>query len=190
MSFGLPVAVMMVAFLIYYLQRACPAEPGLLRDSAEWLRVEKAKLGPVRRGEWNVMGAFALTVLLWVAPGMIALALGKGHRMTVWFDRHLPEAIAALVGAILLFALPVRLEKWEFTLGWREAARIDWGTILLFGGGLALGDLMFSTGLAGWIGRRIASARPIASRVIWIISAATFDNPESGNRSAIRWRRP
>ena len=45
-----------------------------------------------------------------------------------------------------------------FTLGWREAVRIDWGTILLFGGGLALGDLMFSTGLARWIGEGLAGA--------------------------------
>jgi hypothetical protein len=44
----------------------------------------------------------------------------------------------------------------EFTLSWNEAKGIDWGTILLFGGGLALGDLMFSTGLAEWLGSGLA----------------------------------
>jgi mono/diheme cytochrome c family protein len=34
-------------------------------------------------------------------------------------------------------------------LAWREAAGIDWGIILLYGGGMALGDLAFTTGLAG-----------------------------------------
>jgi sodium-dependent dicarboxylate transporter 2/3/5 len=158
MSFGLPVAVVLVLFLIFYLNRACPAEPGLLHDSSDWLRAEKAKLGPVRRGEWNVIAAFALTVLLWIGPGFIALALGKDHYTVKWFDRHLPEAVAALIGAVLLFALPVNFKKWEFTIGWREAVRIDWGTILLFGGGLALGDLMFSTGLAKWMGEGLAGA--------------------------------
>ncbi len=158
MSFGLPVAAVMVAFLIFHFRRTCPAEPGLMDDSADWLREEKAKLGPVRRGEWNVMAAFAVTVLLWLAPGVIALALGREHDTARWFERHLPETIAALVGALLLFALPVRLDQWKFTLSWREAASIDWGTILLFGGGLALGDLMFSTGLASWMGKGLAGA--------------------------------
>ena len=31
--------------------------------------------------------------------------------------------------------------------------QIDWGTLLLFGGGLTLGDLMFQTGLAEELGR-------------------------------------
>src|SRR5262249_31249745 len=51
----------------------------------------------------------------------------------------------------------------EFTLGWTEAKRIDWGTVLLFGGGLALGDQMFSTGLAEWLGRGLASGLPTSS---------------------------
>ena len=65
-------------------------------------------------------------------------------------NRHLPEAIVALAGGLLLFVLPVNFRRHEFTLSWNEARRIDWGTILLFGGGLALGELMFSTGLARW----------------------------------------
>ena len=42
------------------------------------------------------------------------------------------------------------------TLEWRDAASIDWGTILLFAGGMSLGELMFSTGLAHWIGAGLA----------------------------------
>jgi len=62
----------------------------------------------------------------------------------------------ALVGGLLLFLLPVNFRRREFTLSWNEAKGIDWGTILLFGGGLALGELMFSTGLAGWLGAGLA----------------------------------
>lgn len=36
----------------------------------------------------------------------------------------------------------------RFTLSTRQAWEIDWGTLLLFGGGLALGEQMFHTGLA------------------------------------------
>jgi sodium-dependent dicarboxylate transporter 2/3/5 len=70
----------------------------------------------------------------------------------------LPESIVGLLGALLLFLLPIDLREHRFTLTWKEAAQIDWGTILLFGGGLALGELMFSTGLASWLGHGLANA--------------------------------
>ena len=49
----------------------------------------------------------------------------------------MPEAVASLVAASLLFVLPVNLDELRFTMSWEEAAKIDWGTILLFGGGSA-----------------------------------------------------
>jgi sodium-dependent dicarboxylate transporter 2/3/5 len=45
---------------------------------------------------------------------------------------------------------------------WDEAARIDWGVILLFGGGFALGVLSFQTGLAVAMGRGMTGALPLA----------------------------
>ena len=36
---------------------------------------------------------------------------------------------------------------------WKEGVEgIEWGTLLLFGGGLALGSMMYSTGLSAWVG--------------------------------------
>ena len=60
----------------------------------------------------------------------------------------MPESVAAMIGAILLFLLPINWRARRFTLSWEQAVRIDWGIILLFGGGLAMGALAFSTGLA------------------------------------------
>jgi sodium-dependent dicarboxylate transporter 2/3/5 len=158
MCFGTPLAVVLIAFLAFHLNRACPAEPGLLANSGDWMCAEKGRLGPLRRGEKNVLLAFGLTVLLWLAPGFLALALGREHPAAAWMNQHLPEAIVALAGGLLLFVLPVSFRRHEFTLSWNEAKRIDWGTILLFGGGLALGELMFSTGLAKWLGEGLAHA--------------------------------
>lgn len=71
-------------------------------------------------------------------------------------DGH-DEPVVALLAALLLFVLPVRLRDAEFTLTWEDAVRIDWGTILLFGGGLALGTLMFETGVADAMGAVLTS---------------------------------
>jgi sodium-dependent dicarboxylate transporter 2/3/5 len=158
MCFGVPLALIMLVSLAVYIKRVCPAETGLLSGSGQWLREEKSKLGPLRTGERNVLFAFAVTVLLWLTPGVIAVGWGAQHPAAKWMNLHFPEATAGLIGGLLLFGLPVDWKRREFTLSWNEAKNIDWGTILLFGGGLSLGDQMFSTGLAQWIGEGLATA--------------------------------
>ena len=104
-------------------------------------------------------------------------------------ERHLPEAAAALIGAVLLFVLPINLRRGEFTIGWAQARQIDWGTILLFGGGLALGEAMFSTGLARWIGEGVTQlfgasstlALTVLFAVIAIVLTETVSNTATAN---------
>ena len=84
-------------------------------------------------------------------------ALARGYEAAV------PESVAAMIGAILLFLLPVNWRARRFTLSWEQAVRIDWGIILLFGGGLAMGALAFSTGLAEAMGHGITSWLPVHS---------------------------
>jgi sodium-dependent dicarboxylate transporter 2/3/5 len=50
----------------------------------------------------------------------------------------------------LLFLLPG--EPGQRAIRWSEAKQIDWGVVLLFGGGLALGVLSARTGLAEAVG--------------------------------------
>jgi sodium-dependent dicarboxylate transporter 2/3/5 len=158
MTFAVPLAVVLVLFLGFHLQRFGRAEPDLLTGGREWLAVEKATLGALTRAERNVLVAFGVTVCLWVLPGVTAVWRGDRDPLYLWLNSHVPESVAALLGSLLLFVLPVDWARREFTLSWREATRIDWGTLLLFGGGLALGELMFATGLARWIGEGLAHA--------------------------------
>ena len=116
------------------------------------LRDSKSKEG-LSRAQKNVLTAFSITVFLWVFPGIIALVKGQDAPLYLWFRSHIPESAAAVIGAGLLFFLPVSWKKGEFTLSFKEAVRIDWGTLLLFGGGLSLGFQMFETGLADSIGK-------------------------------------
>jgi sodium-dependent dicarboxylate transporter 2/3/5 len=89
-----------------------------------------------------------------------------------WLNARLPEAIVALFAAVLLFVLPLNLREGQFTLTWDQAVRIDWGTILLFGGGLALGTLMFDTGVAKALGETITGRLGISS--LWAITALSI----------------
>src|SRR5690606_22490279 len=139
------------AILVAWLRFAAPGAP-LAAEGVRDLDGERAALGPITRRERNVLAAFLLTVTAWVGPGLLAVALGADAPVARAVQRALPEPVVALFGAGLLFLLPVDWRARRFTLEWREAARIDWGTLMLFGGGLALGGAMFRSGLATALG--------------------------------------
>jgi sodium-dependent dicarboxylate transporter 2/3/5 len=61
----------------------------------------------------------------------------------------------ALLCGTLLFVVPWRWRERRFVLGWEDTAQINWGVLLLFGGGLSLGTLAETTGLAKWVGEGV-----------------------------------
>ncbi|MGE5235568.1 MAG: SLC13 family permease [Acidobacteriota bacterium] len=153
MLIGTPVMLLMLALLLAYLRWALPPEVGSISGSRAVIAGDRAALGPLSRAERNVLIAFALTVSLWVLPGLVALAAGTESQASRSIQAALPEGVVAVLGAALLFLLPVDWQQRRFTMTWNQAARIDWGTLLLFGAGLSLGSAMFHTGLASAVGR-------------------------------------
>jgi sodium-dependent dicarboxylate transporter 2/3/5 len=121
--------------------------------------------GALSAGERSVTAAFLFTVTLWVAPGLLALVLGSGHAVATLLSRSLPEGAVAVLGAGLLFVLPAGGGERRFALTWTEATRIDWGTLLLFGGGLSLGSAMFRTGLSEVLGHGLVGATGVSTTV-------------------------
>ena len=162
-SFGVPIVVLLFAVLAVHLSSSCARGVTAGADSSDMVREELRKLGPVSAGQRNVMIAFGVTVLLWVTPGFLALTGLGDSPLARRYEAVMPESVAAMVGALLLFLLPVSWRGRRFTLSWDEAVRIDWGIILLYGGGLALGDLAFSTGLAKALGEAITAWMPSTS---------------------------
>jgi sodium-dependent dicarboxylate transporter 2/3/5 len=158
MLVGGPIAALMVLVLLAHLRWSLPPEVGEIRGSGDEFLHERAALGAPSRAERNVLGAFALTVAFWVLPGVLALLWGTESAAVRQVQRLLPESVVAVLGAGLLFVLPVDWRERRFTLRWSEAVRIDWGTLLLFGGGLSLGAAMFRTGLAEAVGQGIVRA--------------------------------
>ncbi len=165
MAVGVPLVVVLFVVLMVYFYFACSRGVITGEGSAALVRDELTQLGPMTPGERNVLIAFGVTVTLWLLPGILAIAGLGGSAFARTFTQLVPEAAAALCGAVLLFLLPVSWRARRFTLTWEEATRIDWGIILLYGGGLALGDLAFSTGLAGVAGEVVTG---------WLPSESTF----------------
>ena len=159
MGLGLPIALVLTGFLVWRFSRHCPMPAVSLSTNRHWLETERAKLGSWTRGQLNVVGVFLGAVALWILPGLIAALDDRGSSSPayLWIGAHAPESIIGLLAASAMFFLPTNSQRDSFTLEWRDAAAIDWGTIMLFAGGMCLGELMFSTGLAHWIGSGLAA---------------------------------
>ncbi len=144
------VIMLLVIFFILYLFNFKNS-----KKSVQTYRYEK--MPAFSRAEKNTLIAFSITALLWIVPGIIAPFLSEG-RIKHFVQGAFSESIVAIIGALLLFLLPVDFREGKYTLSWEEAIKIDWGTILLFGGGLSLGNMLTSTGLASVIGDAIFNA--------------------------------
>ena len=184
---GTPVVLVLFVYLFFYLDRLSPAGVREIAGSAEMLEREKRRLGPWTRGQRSTLMAFLVTVALWVVPGIIALVSGDDSAIYQAVNRRVPEAVAAMVGAVLLFLLPGR--EGERAINWEEAVQIDWGVVLLYGGGFALGVLSFQTGLAEAVGRGLTGLLPVhgglgllfASTLVAMLLSETTSNTASAN---------
>ena len=160
MAIGLPVAVVLFVFLCVLFTRRGVRSLQVGDHSHQVIQRELDALGPMHRGQRNVLIAFGTTVVLWIAPGLFTIVGAGDSAFARQYQASVPEGVAAMLGALLLFLLPISWRQRRFTLTWDEAVRIDWGIVLLYGGGLAMGDLAFSTGLATAMGQTVASWLP------------------------------
>ena len=142
-------------FVIAYavLWRMFPADVKRIEGAHEFIEKHRKALGKWNRAQVNTMIAFMVAVAMWVAPGILSMILGSKSEIVKAFTEYMPEELVAMVAGLLLFLLPVDIKQGKMTMTWRDGVEgIEWGTLLLFGGGLAMGSLMYTTGLSTWVG--------------------------------------
>ena len=158
MGMAIPICAAMFVVLAVILLLLNKPEIKELSGIEEYVAEERARLGKLSRAEKNTLIAFAVTVSCWILPGILAVVFGETSSVYVDTYARLDEGIVAILGASLLFLLPVDWKRREFTLNWSDAASIDWGTIVLFGTGIILGTLLEETGLAETVGTGASEA--------------------------------
>jgi sodium-dependent dicarboxylate transporter 2/3/5 len=134
-------------------------------------RERLAEMGPMKGGERVVLFCFAVALILWILPDLSEIVRGKDD-LTKWLQTRLTPTVTPLIAAAALFLIPTRDRPEGRAITWKEATTIDWGTILLFGGGIALGQAMFSTGLAKDLGQVAAQAS--GAGTVWEITALSI----------------
>ena len=166
---GVPMVICLFLYLYAYLRVLCPAGVREIKGMHENLAREKMRLGPWTMGQFSALSAFLLTVTLWVVPGLVGVFVGDQSKLYKSISAVMPESAAAMIGALLLFLLPG--DKGKRALSWEEAVKIDWGVVLLFGGGFALGELSFQTGLAEALGLALTDWLPFEGSFGLLVTA-------------------
>lgn len=155
---------MVIYFIIAYvvLWKMFPSDIKHIEGARMFIARRVESLGHWTTAQRSTMVGFIVAVVLWVTPGILNIFLGSDNIILKDFNKLFPEAIAALLGALVLFFLPGNKAE-DGSRGkaitWKQAVDgVEWGTLLLFGGGLAMGGMMYSTGLSQWIGDGIVAA--------------------------------
>ncbi|PTV95610.1 sodium-dependent dicarboxylate transporter 2/3/5 [Rhodobacter aestuarii] len=147
MKLGLPVVAVMLPLTHLLLTRVIFPVKGLdLAAVRPLIRAELEALGPMSRGEGIVAAVFALAAFAWIFRAALNLPIS--------------DSGIAILAAVILFAIPLGRDE-GFVLDWSVAPSLPWGVLLLFGGGLALAAAFEATGLAGWIGARVAGLEAV-----------------------------
>jgi sodium-dependent dicarboxylate transporter 2/3/5 len=184
MAVLLPLALVLQAAITAIFLVAVRSDPASRPRAIPSLVAERDALGPWTARERAVAAIFGATIVLWLLPGAWALAAGADDAVARRVTALLPESAVALLGAVLLFAVPA---GGRATLTWDEGRTIDWGTIILFGGGICLGGLLLSTGLGEAIAdalRRAAGVRDAFGVTALVVVLAVFLSETSSNTAA------
>ncbi|MFD3001749.1 SLC13 family permease [Pontibacter toksunensis] len=156
MILALPISISMYGLMVLYMRyflRKSNYNPVVVQAYVAEHQQQHQKL---KQGEKVTMGVFIVAVILWLAPGVFnLLGLEEGY---AFMSKYFAESTVAVLAALLLFLIPPGQENnGEGTLTAEDLVKIDWDTILLFGGGMALGQLVVTSGLADVIGRSITT---------------------------------
>jgi sodium-dependent dicarboxylate transporter 2/3/5 len=152
MIVALPISVLMLVLLIGLFELLLPLRGLSFPGIQERFRQLSRGLGPMKSGERQIACIFTATVILWVMPGVLASAFPESSAVAA-INSRLSMSVVGLLGGITAFFLRVRESgSGAANLNWAETRGLEWGTLMMFGGGLTLGILLEQSGAAEDLG--------------------------------------
>ena len=159
MMWGIPVVLIFVPIIGIWLTRA-------LTFKGE---IEMPAVGHWQTEEKRVFIVFSLTALAWITRGQ------PFGGWSSWLDvPSANDASVALIAVVAMFLIPDG--KGSKLLDWDTAVKIPWGMLILFGGGIAIAQGFFVSGLSGYLGNTLAGLAgwPILMMMAIICLCITF----------------
>lgn len=151
MAFGIPCVLLILPCMAFILYKVCQPDPECVLDVTEksftfnWHRIATLLI-------------FSATALCWIFGSWISKWLGV---------RTAIDTIIALIAVFLLLYFRV--------VRWRDIYKgTDWGVLLLFGGGLALSEILGRTGASTFLARLLSSGVEGAPVLLVLFAAVAF----------------
>jgi sodium-dependent dicarboxylate transporter 2/3/5 len=171
---GLPIVIVTLPIVWYLLTFVLyPPEVDDVEEAREQAREYLDEEGDLGTRGRRVAYIFTATALLWVVGGLddfLSSALPEAWATTIFggdgptifgTQGHQGLLYYVMVG---MYAIPALVLA--DTMEWDELVDIDWGVILLFGGGIVLADALADTGATQWIAETVFSGLTSAPIVL------------------------
>jgi len=161
MSWAIPIVLVMIPATAFWLTR------GLSNRS----KILLPEVGPWRAEEVRTLLVFAATAILWITRKE---PLG-GWSGWLGLDGA-NDASVALLAVIAMHLIPSGKADGSRLLDWKSAARIPWGILILYGGGIAIAKAFESSGLSESIGANMNAVTlvPVLVMVGLVCLSVTF----------------
>ena len=163
MLIGLPLALVLLPLGWFVLTRIAfrvdvPASP----EAAEVIRDMRIQMGVMSAPERRVGLLFLMVVTLWMSRKWLNTLSGL---------EGLSDAGIVMAAALLLFVIPSEKGSASRLMDWDDVARLPWGVLILFGGGLALAAQVSGSGLAVWLGESLLPVANLGTFVLVVAAA-------------------
>jgi sodium-dependent dicarboxylate transporter 2/3/5 len=169
MALGLPFVALFLPVVWWTLWRVGRHDAPDAGAGRAALREQTARLGPMRRGEWVVLGVFLTTAAIWVS-GSPLTALLRTTLSPAIATSHI-EASAAMAASLVL---ALWRSDGQPVLALRSLRTLQWSVLVVLGGGFSLASAIETSGLSHWLGAQLALLRELPPTVaILIVSTVT-----------------
>ncbi|KIX91790.1 membrane protein [Staphylococcus microti] len=129
--YAAPWSIIMSIVLYFVVLKVIPPEKDKIDGGSDLVKQQLAELGPVTPKEWRLIAISVALLVLWSTEKVL----------------HPIDS-----SSITLLALAIMLTPKIGIMSWKEAeSKIPWGTIIVFGVGISLGNVLLQTTAAQWL---------------------------------------
>lgn len=168
---GIPVSLVLGSVAYFTLYFMFCRKENIAVVGKNYFRDKLKLLGAWSYEEKMVAVVFLSTVLLWFTRSDIELGVFTFHGWSNLFgahSRYIEDSTIAVVAAIVLFLIPASANKGPM-ITWKDAERIPFEIVLLFGGGFALAFGFETSGLSKWLAGGISDLQSIHPVLIVLV---------------------